>query len=397
MKRTGVAVLGSTGSVGRAALDVISRLKDNFELTSIAARSSFRRLASQVLEYRPRRVALTDESSCPRLRRAVGSHIRIQCGPDALVELARAHDTDTVVMAMSGTDGLLPVLAALESGKRVALATKELLVGFGDTIIETARRGGGEVLPVDSELAAIHQCLAGRPADSVVRLILTASGGPFWRHGPPSRPRVNDVLRHPTWKMGRKITVDSATLMNKGLEVIEAVRLFGVDPAQVDVVIHPQSVVHGLVELADGSLIGQLSCPDMRLPIQYCLTYPRRAASPVRRLDLARLARLDFHAPDRSRFPCLGLAHRALRIGGCAPCVLVAADQVAVEAFLSGQIAFEMIPSVIDRTLSNSTSWPEAGGTSLKHLLAAQSRATVETHHIVSACGQIQPARERRE
>jgi 1-deoxy-D-xylulose-5-phosphate reductoisomerase len=256
-------------------------------------------------------------------------------------------------MAMSGTGGLLATLAALQKGKRVALATKEILVGYGEPVMRAARRYGGTVLPIDSELSAVHQCLSrevqrtkdkgqrgGPDAAGVRRVILTASGGPFWRTGLPARARVADVLKHPTWSMGRKITVDSATLMNKGLEVIETCRLFGLGPEQVETVIHPQSIVHSLVEFNDGSVLAQLSHPDMRLPLQYCLTWPERLPSLVRPLTLHEVGRLDFHFIRHSDFPCLALAYQALGSGPAATCALNAANQVAVSAFLGGRIPF---------------------------------------------------------
>lgn len=375
MKKTRVAVLGSTGSIGEAALDVIDSLGSRFELAGIAARRSVRKLAAQVTKYRPQRVVVSSEEACPSLKALIRGRASLQSGANALIDLASAPDVDTVVMAMSGTDGLFPVLAALKTGKRLALATKELLVGFGSHIMEAARRCNGELLPVDSELAAIHQCIGGRSISSVARLILTASGGPFWRSGIPQRPTMSQVLRHPTWDMGRKITVDSATMMNKGLEIIEAVRLFGVNPKQVEVVVHPQSIVHALVEFADGSVIGQLSTPDMRLPIQYCLTYPARFASPIRHLDLTQTASLEFFAPDARRFPCLSLARQAFEIGGVAPCVLVAADEVAVEAYLERRIPFASIPSVIRKTLAVWKRRINHGKPSIEKLLSAQSKA----------------------
>jgi 1-deoxy-D-xylulose-5-phosphate reductoisomerase len=275
-------------------------------------------------------------------------------GPAGLVAAATHPLVDIVVCASSGTAGLEAVLAAIEAGKTVALANKEVLVMAGALVTEAARRKGVALLPVDSEHNAVHQCLHGRSLAEVRRLILTASGGPFRDFSREELERVGPdaALRHPTWQMGRKITVDSATLMNKGLEVIEAHWLFGVSPDQIDVVIHPQSVVHSLVELRDGSTLAQLGVTDMRLPIQYACSYPDRWDGPLPALDLTRTGRLDFHAPAHDRFPCLGLAYRALREGGTQPVVLNAANEVAVQAFLDGRLGFTCIPRVIEQAMN---------------------------------------------
>jgi 1-deoxy-D-xylulose-5-phosphate reductoisomerase len=294
VRRQRIALFGSTGSIGRSTLDVVRHLPDRFEVSVLAANRSVRRICEQAREFRPAQVILTDLAACDAARKALEPEVKVNWGPSALIDAAADRSTDTVVMAMSGTGGLLAVLAALEAGKKVALATKEILVGYGEQVMQTARRRGGTVLPIDSELSAVHQCLSrkgqrtkdkGRSAESdtdgIRRVFLTASGGPFWRTGLPARAGLADVLKHPTWSMGRKITVDSATLMNKGLEVIETCRLFGLRPDQVEPVIHPQSIVHSLVEFVDGSVLAQLSEPDMRLPLQYCLTWPDRVPSLV--------------------------------------------------------------------------------------------------------------------
>jgi len=296
-------------------------------------------------------VVLTDWHAYERSRNRFANICSVEWGLDPLIEIASASETDIVVMAMSGTIGLLPTIAALAAGKRVAIATKEILVGFGEQVMKIARRGGGELLPVDSELCALHQCLAGRPGREVRRVILTASGGPFRRTGPPPSAKIKQVLRHPTWSMGDKITVDSATMMNKGLETIETSRLFGLGPNQVDAVIHPASIVHSMLEFVDGSTMAQLSHPNMRLPIQYCLTYPERVPAPMRKLDLTDIGKLEFQPIPAGRFPCYDLARRVARQGGAMPCVMNAANQVAVEGFLAGQIVFGDIPTIIDRTL----------------------------------------------
>lgn len=390
MRRRRIALFGSTGSIGRSVLDVVRHLPDRFEVSVLAANRSVRRICAQAREFRPAQVILSDHDACQSARRALGPRADVRWGPAALIDAAAARSTDVVVMAMSGTAGLLAVVAALDLGKRVALATKEILVGHGEPVMRLARRRGGIVLPIDSELAAVHQCLTTKvrmtkdegqrtePDTSAVRrVILTASGGPFWRGGLPAKARLADVLKHPTWSMGRKITVDSATLMNKGLEVIETCRLFGLRPDQVEPVIHPQSIVHSLVEFRDGSVLAQLSLPDMRLPIQYALTWPDRAPSLPRTLDLAAVGRIEFHAVNHGRFPCLKLAYRALKAGSPATCALNAANQVAVDAFIHNQIVFGDIPEVIARVLAgvprSSSPVPRL---SVGQLLRIESQAT---------------------
>jgi 1-deoxy-D-xylulose-5-phosphate reductoisomerase len=350
VRRKRVAVLGSTGSIGRATLDVIGRMPHRFEVHALAAHSSTRGLLAQTRRHKPAKAVFMDWSAYERARRAGRFQTELAWGLDSLIAVAASPAVDIVVMAMSGTMGVLPVIAALGKGKRVAIATKEILVGFGQHVKACARRSGAELLPIDSELSALFQCLDGRDIDSVRRVILTASGGPFWRTGIPAKATVKQVLRHPTWNMGDKITVDSATMMNKGLEVIETSRLLGIEPGRIDAFIHPQSIVHSMVEFTDGSVLAQMSKPDMRLPIQYCLTYPERQPSPVRALRLAGMPSLEFFPLDRTRFPCYSLARKALEHGRGAPCAANAANQVAVEAFLAGQIAFEDIPAIIRAT-----------------------------------------------
>ncbi len=387
MRRKRVAVLGSTGSIGRATLDVISRMPERFEVHALAAHSSTRSLLAQTRKYSPAAAVFADWTAYERARKAGRFDTELAWGLNSLIRVAASPAVDIVVMAMSGTMGVLPVMAALEKGKRVALATKEILVGFGQHVMSCARRSAGELLPIDSELSALFQCLDGRDTDSVKRVILTASGGPFWRKGIPARPTVSQVLRHPTWNMGDKITVDSATMMNKGLEVIETSRLLGLEPERIDALIHPQSIVHSLVEFTDGSVLAQMSEPDMRLPIQYCLTYPERQPSPVRTLRLASMPSLEFFALDRRRFPCYSLARKALEHGRGAPCVANAANQVAVEAFLAGQIAFADIPAIIRATLRQYLT--EAASRrrppSLPALLTIETRATETAARLVNA------------
>jgi 1-deoxy-D-xylulose-5-phosphate reductoisomerase len=353
MKR--VAILGSTGSIGTSALAVVDAHPDRVRVVALAAGRNAALLAEQVARYRPRVAALADGGGREALVRAGADphETRLCCGPEGLIEVATHPDAEIVLCASSGTAALEAVLAAVAAGKTIALANKEVLVMAGAVVTEAAARHGVALLPVDSEHNAIHQCLYGRSRDEITRLVLTASGGPFreWPARDLEHARPEDALRHPTWQMGRKITIDSATLMNKGLEVIEAHWLFGVEPQQIQVAVHPQSIVHSMVELRDGSVIAQLGITDMRLPIQYAFSYPERWEAALPRLDLARCGPLEFSEPDRGRFPCLDLAYAALEGGGTLPVVLNAANEVAVEAFLDRRLPFTAIARVIERTL----------------------------------------------
>ena len=353
MKR--LAILGATGSIGRSALSVVDAHPERLRVVGLAAGDNAELLAEQARQYSPAVVGLATPQAADRFRSSYPTFAgTVEVGADALVAVATANEADIVLCASSGTAALEAVLAAIEAGKTIALANKEVLVMAGDLVTAAAARRGVAVLPVDSEHNAIHQCLHGRGAHEVRRLVLTASGGPF-RH--MSREELEQVrpeaaLQHPTWRMGRKITIDSATLMNKGLEVIEARWLFGVDADRIDVVIHPQSIVHSMVELMDGSVIAQLGVTDMRLPIQYACSYPDRWDGALPRLDLVRAGRLEFDEPDQDRFPCLRLAYRALREGATCPVVLNAANEVAVAAFLDGRLGFTMIPAMIERVMN---------------------------------------------
>ncbi len=348
-------ILGSTGSIGRNAIDVIRRLP-GFSVAGLAAGRDAASLERQARALKPRFVALHDRAAATALRRALaGLRIEVLEGPEGVAEAAERPEGDIVVSAMVGSAGLAPTWAAVKAGKRVALANKETLVVGGDLITREAARTGASLIPVDSEHSAIFQCLAGRGAEGVRRIVLTGSGGPFRTRRSLARVTVREALRHPTWRMGPKITIDSATLMNKGLEVIEARWLFGMPPDRIGVVIHPQSIVHSLVEFVDGSVLAQLGLPDMRLPIQYALTHPVRNAAPWPRLDLAAVGNLTFEPPDHRRFPCLGLCAEAARRGGAAPVALNAANEVAVAAFLAGRIGFMDIPRVIARSLARAS------------------------------------------
>jgi 1-deoxy-D-xylulose-5-phosphate reductoisomerase len=355
---TRIAILGSTGSIGQSALAVAAAHPDRLRVVALAAGENIARFIEQVALFTPDTVAMSTPQAladaCTALRqRGSGAAPRAVSGPEGLIAVATHPDADVVLFASSGTAALDAVLAAIEAGKTIALANKEVLVMAGAIVMDAARRKGVAVLPVDSEHNAIHQCLHGRSPAEVRRLILTASGGPFRDMSIEDLEKVTpeEALRHPTWTMGPKITIDSATLMNKGLEVIEARWLFDVAPEHIDVLVHPQSIVHSMVELVDGSIIAQLGVTDMRLPIQYAFSYPARWNAPTAPLDLVRAGRLDFAAPDTARFPCLALAFRALAGDAGLPIVLNAANEVAVSAFLDRRIPFPAISALIRRAM----------------------------------------------
>jgi 1-deoxy-D-xylulose-5-phosphate reductoisomerase len=351
-----LAILGSTGSIGQSALAVVDAHPSRLAVVALAAGDNADLLAEQVTRYRPRVAAMATSEAVDRLKAAAGADwpVTLACGAEGLMAVATCPEADIVVCASAGTAALEAVLAAIDAGKRIAIANKEILVMAGALVTEAARRQGVSILPIDSEHNAVHQCLHGRSTSEIRRLILTASGGPFRGATGQDLERVTpaQALKHPTWKMGRKITIDSATLMNKGLEVIEAHWLFDVSADQIDVVIHPQSIVHSLVELGDGSVMAQLGVTDMRLPIQYACSYPERWDAFLPSLDLTRAGSLEFLAPAYDRFPCLMLAYRALRTGGTLPVVLNAANEVAVEACLEGKLGFTSISAVIERTMN---------------------------------------------
>lgn len=348
-----VAILGATGSIGTSALSVAAAHPDRVRVVGLAAATSADALAPAVKAHRPTAVSMATDEALARLAVAADLPAARGVGDAGLVMLATRPDVDLVLCASSGTAALEAVLAAIDAGKTIALANKEVLVMAGGLVMDRARAKGVAILPVDSEHNAIHQCLHGHQTQHVKRLILTASGGPFRGRTRASLAGVTpaEALKHPTWQMGQKITIDSATLMNKGLEVIEAHWLFGVTSSQIDVVVHPQSIVHSLVEFTDGSMLAQLGTTDMRLPIQYAFSYPDRWHTPVPHLDLARAGTLEFHPPAWDEFPCLRLAFRALDADRSLPIVLNAANEVAVASFLAGQLGFTAIADVIAATM----------------------------------------------
>ncbi len=352
-QRRKVLLLGSTGSIGTSALKVAQDIPDRMEIVGLAAQRSVEALVEQVRQTGVKQVALTDEAAAARARALLPADVTLHVGAGGLVDLVNASDADMVLVAIVGVAGLAPALAAIEKGMHLAVASKEILVMAGEAVMEAARRKGVDILPVDSEHNAIFQCLEGHRVCEVRRILLTASGGPFRQLPADQLPNVTvaQALKHPTWSMGRKITIDSATLFNKGLEMIEARWLFDVPMSRIEVVVHPQSIVHSMVEFSDNSVIAQLSHSDMCFPIQYAVTWPERVPNNLRPLDFAKLASLTFEAPRTQDFPALNLARHAGEVGGTLPAVLNAANEVAVEAFLQERSSFPDIWRTVERVM----------------------------------------------
>ncbi len=348
-----IALLGSTGSIGRQTLDVVRNHPERFEVVALTAHGSDELLLEQIEEFKPLLAVLVDEGAASRLKARYHGKTRILAGQEALLEAATLAEADVVVTAVVGFAGLRPTIAAIRAKKDIALANKETLVAAGEIVMREAREAGVAILPVDSEHSALFQCLQGEPAEAVSRLLLTASGGPFrgWSKDRLATVTVEDCLKHPTWAMGQKITIDSASLANKGLEVIEAKWLYGVDYDQIEVVVHPQSIVHSMIEYADGSVKAQLGLPDMRLPIQYALTYPERIANTFPKMNFYQLKDLSFHEPDMDTFAALRYAYDAGKIGATMPCVFNAANEEAVFAFLKRKLRFLDIYELIHATM----------------------------------------------
>jgi 1-deoxy-D-xylulose-5-phosphate reductoisomerase len=376
-----VSVAGSTGSIGTQTLEVIAAEPERFEVVALGASSSVEALVAQASRARPKIVAIADDTRADALRASLPSGIEVVAGPDALAAIADV--ADVCVNGVVGFAGLPVTLAALAAGKRLALANKESLIAAGPVVQQVRATPGAELIPVDSEHCAVHQCLRTNDnADRVARIILTASGGPFRGRSRAdlAAVTVDDALAHPTWSMGPKITVDSSTLMNKGLEVIEAHELFGVGYDEIDVLVHPQSIVHSMVELTDGATVAQLSMPDMRLPIGYALAFPDRLATPFGAIDWRHVGQLEFEPPDHDAFPCLGLAYAAGRQGGTTPAWLNAANEVAVEGFLKGQLRWVDIPDVLNEALTR-----HDGGTARTQgdVIDADERARTTTRDLI--------------
>jgi 1-deoxy-D-xylulose-5-phosphate reductoisomerase len=351
-----IAILGSTGSIGVNSLEIISRFPEEFQVVALAGGKNYRKMEEQVRLFRPDVASVMDPEAARRLRQSLSSvPTKILCGNEGLNAVATHPRSQMVVSALVGSVGLLPTLAAIRAGKSIALANKEALVMAGEVIMKEIRETRVNLLPIDSEHSAIFQVLAGHRKDEIKRIILTASGGPFLDTPPEELKRVTprEALNHPQWRMGKKVTVDSASLMNKGLEVIEAHWLFGVPASRIEVHIHPQSIVHSMVEYIDGSVIAQMALPDMRGPIAYALSYPQRLDLRLPSLNLFEAGPLSFQPVDRERFPALALAYQALETGGTMPAVLNAANEVAVEAFLEGRLEFLKVPAVIQKTMKN--------------------------------------------
>ncbi|HEY4415748.1 MAG TPA: 1-deoxy-D-xylulose-5-phosphate reductoisomerase [Verrucomicrobiae bacterium] len=375
-----VVLLGSTGSIGTSTVKVAEDLPDQIRLIGLAAGGNAELLLEQARRHQPAIVSLNDPAKARELQAKLGSATKVLCGNEGLLQLATLPEADIVLIAIVGTAGLQPALAAIRAGKDIAVASKEILVMAGEIVMSEARKHGVQVLAVDSEHSAIFQCLDGKPGSSVRQLILTASGGPFrdktaWPKEKFTEITVERALKHPSWVMGRKITIDSATLFNKGLEMIEARWLFDIEMARVAVVVHPQSIVHSMVEFVDGSIIAQLSTPDMCLPIQYALTYPERAASGRVQTNFPKIGTFTFEEPDVERFPAIALARRAGEVGGTLPAVLNAANEVAVEAFVNRKISFLQITETVRRTMD---AHKIVAQPTLEQILAADAWARIE-------------------
>ncbi|MBM4167829.1 MAG: 1-deoxy-D-xylulose-5-phosphate reductoisomerase [Ignavibacteria bacterium] len=349
-----IAILGATGSIGRSSLEVIRSSAGRFIPTYLTTNRNTELLARQVDEFHPKGVVVLDNARAKGFHSSHSKRVEVHTGPEGLLEVVSRDDVDVVINALVGFAGLKPTVQAIKHGKSVALANKETLVVAGEIITALVKEQKTSLIPIDSEHSAILQCMLGEERKNISRIILTASGGPFLNYPLEDFPNitVEQALSHPTWKMGKKITIDSATLMNKGLEVIEAYWLFHLDPGNIEVVIHPQSIIHSMVEFVDGSVKAQLGLPDMKVPIQYALTYPSRQALNGVRVDFPKLQQMTFFKPDREKFRCLQLAYDALELGGTAPALLNAANEIAVEAFLNKKIAFQQIPELIQRAIT---------------------------------------------
>lgn len=377
-----IAVLGASGSIGQNTLDVIRRYPDKFKVVALSVNSDIGKLSTQIKEFKPLAVCVNDRDRAWALSKTIKSGVKVFGGPEGLQELARDKRIDQVVLAISGSSCLTPLVSAIESGKDIALANKEALVMAGPIIMRLARKHKVTILPIDSEQSAIWQCLEGEDRGALKKIYLTASGGPLRELGRRELKniRLKQVLKHPRWKMGRKITVDSATLMNKGLELLEAMFLFGLAASQVKVLVHPEALIHSMVEFIDGVLIAQLSVTDMRIPIQYALSYPQRLKNALPEIDFYKLGALHFEKPDFKKFPCLGLAYEAAKGLGTLPCVLNAANEAAVAEFLKGELEFRYIPEVNAKVMRSHANKLDPG---LSDILQADTWARQEARKAI--------------
>jgi 1-deoxy-D-xylulose-5-phosphate reductoisomerase len=350
-----ILILGSTGSIGKNSLNVIRNFPDKFKISALTVNKSIDLLEPQIEEFKPEYVVVQNKESAKELKSKIKSKCEVLSGKEGLLSAAANVDYDVLIGAMVGFAGLAPTIEAIKRGKRIALANKETLVVAGELVTELCKKYNAQIIPVDSEHSAIYQCLVGEKDNQVHKLILTASGGPFLNTSKETfcNVTVKQALNHPNWNMGNKITIDSASMMNKGLEVIEAHWLFGISKNKIEVVIHPQSIIHSMVEFIDGSIKAQLGLPDMKLPIQYALSSPERLANDFPRVSLQKIGNLTFHEPDLNKFECLKIAYDVLETGGIAPCILNAANEIAVDKFLNGQIKFSFIPAIINQALDN--------------------------------------------
>jgi 1-deoxy-D-xylulose-5-phosphate reductoisomerase len=373
-RQENIAILGSTGSIGKNSIEVIANFPDQFKVSYLTVNNNIDALCDQVRRFKPKGVVVLDRNSAAECKKRFDGATEVLVGEEGLEEIVQRNDVDVVISSLVGFAGLKPTIAAIRAKKKIALANKETLVVAGEIIMRLVKETGGILIPVDSEHSAIFQCLVGESGSSVAKIILTASGGPFLNTPKDMLKKVSveQALHHPNWKMGNKVTIDSATLMNKGMEVIEARWLFGIPPEKIDVVIHPQSIIHSMVEFIDGSVKAQLGMPDMKIPIQYALTYPERAASNVARVDFPKLREMTFFPPDIERFQCLRLAYDALNEGGTMPAALNAANEIAVRRFLEGKIAFQQIPETICRTMEHHN---VTGRPTLDDIIAADASA----------------------
>ncbi|NLJ43754.1 MAG: 1-deoxy-D-xylulose-5-phosphate reductoisomerase [Bacteroidales bacterium] len=382
-----IALLGSTGSIGTQTLDVISRYPDEFLVEVLTAGNNVKLLVQQALKFHPDSVVIGNSEHYHHLREALKSHpVKVYAGEEAIEQVVAGSNVDMVVAAMVGYSGLRPTISAIRAGKKIALANKETLVVAGEIIKKLVKESGAGIIPVDSEHSAIFQCLAGERGNPVEKITLTASGGPFLNYTTEMLRNVkpHEALKHPNWEMGNKVTIDSASLMNKGLEVIEAKWLFDLYPEQIEVIVHPQSVIHSFVHFADGSVKAQLGIPDMRVPILYALSYPDRYASDLPKLDLRKYPELSFIPPDKTRFRNLALAYEALDKGGNMPCIMNAANEIAVHAFLSGKIGFLQMSDVVEYTMEKTEYFASPG---LKFLETSNSMArSVASKYINELC-----------